>query len=288
MSSVSVPTDRSTSWAVICDYQSGHCLHLSVVFQRVRRQSLERPEPRLTLCFKTAPPLRHLFLGKLRGGVWPLPESPCGGTAGDWRRRIVTPITTKSAVSSHSKKKGLTHHCPHVEQRPFRHTAQVPQVRHPPCRPRDGLRSSLTVQSQRGVLLRRQPPRQRRIQLHMVRKILHQRLHHLSLYTRASTSQGASDQKRKTSLLVKVRTFQIERERSVELRHAHTFNNIAAKANPACAGQTQATLETPPSRPPEYSHTAPKHRLDTGDATTQALRSLENSSSTLHHTAFIY
>ena len=44
MSGVSVSVDRTTSWALICDYQSGHCLHLSVVSQHVRRQGLERPE----------------------------------------------------------------------------------------------------------------------------------------------------------------------------------------------------------------------------------------------------
>ena len=76
MSRVSASTDRTTSWALICDYQSGHCLHLSVVSQHVRRQSLERPEARFTLCFKTAPPLRHPLLRNLRGVSRPPPESP--------------------------------------------------------------------------------------------------------------------------------------------------------------------------------------------------------------------
>ena len=48
MSRVPVSTDRTTNWALTCNYQSGHCLHLSVVSQHVRRQGLQRPDARFT------------------------------------------------------------------------------------------------------------------------------------------------------------------------------------------------------------------------------------------------
>ena len=42
----------------------------------MRRQSLERPEARLTLTAKAAPPLRHICFRKLRGVVLRLLEAP--------------------------------------------------------------------------------------------------------------------------------------------------------------------------------------------------------------------
>ena len=108
------------------DYQSGHCLHLSVVSQHVCRQSLERPEVRFTLCFKTAPPLRYLLLRKLRG----MPRHFLKATRWDLhRQRLKTQsrdihgneICCQFAV----QKKGLSHHCPCVEQLSFRRTVQA-------------------------------------------------------------------------------------------------------------------------------------------------------------------
>ena len=66
MSRFPVSIDRKANWTLICDHRSRLHLHLSVMTQHMRCQSLERLEPSLTLFVKTAPPLWNSFLRQFR------------------------------------------------------------------------------------------------------------------------------------------------------------------------------------------------------------------------------
>ena len=57
MSRFSIPVHRQTHRTLIGEYQSGHRLHLSVVSQHMRRESLKGLKLRLTLIVKATPPL---------------------------------------------------------------------------------------------------------------------------------------------------------------------------------------------------------------------------------------
>ena len=76
MSRFSVPVDRKANWTLICDHRSRHHLHLSVMTQHMRCQSLERLEPSLTLFVKTAPPLWNSFLRQFHWVTRLFPKIP--------------------------------------------------------------------------------------------------------------------------------------------------------------------------------------------------------------------
>ena len=171
MSPVSVSIDPTTSWALICDYQSGHCFHLSVVSQHVRRQSLERPEARFTLCFKTAPPLRHPFLGKLPGVALHFLKAQRWNVHRQRLEMQNRNIHGDEVCCQFAIQNRLSHHCPNPTSYGSRSRKSAIH------RAAQGLASGVLSPSNPSVgLLRRQPSNQRRNQLHKMRKILHQRL----------------------------------------------------------------------------------------------------------------
>ena len=76
MSRFSVPLDRKAHWTLVGDHRPRHHLHLSVMPQYVRFQSLERLEPSLTLFVKNAPPLWHSFLRQFHRVTRLFPKIP--------------------------------------------------------------------------------------------------------------------------------------------------------------------------------------------------------------------
>ena len=126
--------------ALTRDCQSGHCLHVSVVSQHVRRQSHERPEARFTLRFKTAPPLRYPLLRRLLG----MSRHFLKATRWDLHRQRLK--TQNRDIYSNEiccqfvvQKKGLSRHCPCAEQLSFRRTVQALADPPPTLRPTDWL-----------------------------------------------------------------------------------------------------------------------------------------------------
>ena len=137
MSRFSIPVHRQTHRTLIREYKSGHRLHLSVVTQHMRRQSLKGLKLRLTLIAKATPPLWHSILRHFRWMTHLLPEVPRRHLRRQRLKAQHRHIHRNKIVCQLSIQEKCPHVLPHtLNHAPFIIRLQYFQVFHPTHCPR--------------------------------------------------------------------------------------------------------------------------------------------------------